>query len=310
MMMLRLYRRLRYAPFLSQIVVTRRCNLSCAYCREFDHVSEPVPAEVLRARIDKVAELGSFGMELTGGEPLLHPDLVALVRYAARHRFALLGMITNGLLLSERIINELNAAGLGELQVSVDGVHGNALTKKTLDNVRPRLEQLARLAKFKIILSAVLGAGVPSEEIETVIRFARAHGFRPRVLVVHGADGQIAGGGDGLRPFAQVTRRIGRFRRDLIRYRERLLEHGESPFRCRAGSRYLYIDPAGIVHWCASTVEKFGIPLSAYTVDDLSRQFSTWKPCNARCSIGCARSCSLVDRWFPQTGEKAGAAHG
>ena len=309
-MLARLYRRLRYAPFLSQIVVTRRCNLACAYCREFDHVSEPVSAEVLRARIDKVAELGSFGMELTGGEPLLHPDLVALVRYAVRHRFVLLGVITNGLLLSERIINELNAAGLGELQVSVDGVHANALTKKTLDNVRPRLEQLARLAKFKVILSAVLGAGVPREEIETVIRFARDHGFRPRVLVAHGADGQIAGGGDGLRPYSQAARRIGRFRRDPIRYRERLLERGESPFRCRAGSRYLYIDPAGVVHWCASTVERFGIPLSAYTVDDLSRQFSTWKPCNARCTIGCARSCSLVDRWFPQRGENAGAAHG
>jgi hypothetical protein len=121
-MLPRLYRRLRYAPFLSQVVVTRRCNLACAYCREFDHVSEPVSAEVLRARID--------------------------------------------------------------------------------------------------------------------------------------------------------------------------------------------IDPAGVVHWCASTVERFGIPLSAYTVDDLSRQFSTWKPCNARCTIGCARSCSLADRWFPQRGENTGAAHG
>jgi MoaA/NifB/PqqE/SkfB family radical SAM enzyme len=307
MVLRRLCRRLRYAPFLSQLVVTRRCNLSCAYCTEFDHVSAPVPAEVLRARIDKIAELGSFGLELTGGEPLLHPDLVALVGHAARHRFLMLGVITNGFLLSERVISGLNDAGLGELQVSVDGVHGNDVTRKALEAVRPRLDQLARLARFKVILSAVLGTGVPAADVETIIRFARDYGFRPRVLLAHGADGQIAHDRGRLRPYAQVPRLIRRFRRDPVRYREQLLARGESPFRCRAGSRYLYIDQGGIVHWCAQTAGRFGIALDVYSEEDLRRQFYTWKPCSSRCTIGCARSCSVVDRLFPQNGGAAGA---
>lgn len=302
-MISRLYQRLRYAPFLCQLVVTRRCNLACAYCSEFDHVSDVVPTDELKARIDKIAELGSFGCEFTGGEPLLHPDLVALVRHAAQYRFVMLGAITNGFLLTDAIVDGFNDAGLGELQISVDGVRPNEVTYKALDVLRGRLERMATRARFKVTLSAVIGTGVPREEIETIVRFARDHGFRPRVLLRHGDDGQLAPSGETLQPYADVPRMVGVYHRDSIAYRERLVERGESPFRCRAGSRYLYIDQEGIVHWCAQTAQSFGLPLSQYTAEDLRRQYYTYKPCNARCTIGCARSCSLVDRWFPQPRE-------
>jgi MoaA/NifB/PqqE/SkfB family radical SAM enzyme len=302
------YRRLRYAPFLCQVVVTRRCNLSCAYCTEFDQVSEPVPAGVLRARIDKVAELGSFGLELTGGEPLLHPDLVPLVRHAAHYRFVMLGVITNGFLLSDRLVDGFNEAGLGDMQVSIDGVRPNGETQKALDVVRPKLERMAGRAKFRVTLSAVIGAGAPSAEIETIVRFARDHGFRSRVLLRHDADGQLAADADRLQAYAHVPSLIARTVRDSRRYRRQLVARGESPFRCRAGSRYLYVDEEGTVRWCAQTAGAFGRPLADYTGDDLRRQFYTYKTCNARCTIGCARSCSMVDRWFPQPRGQADAS--
>jgi MoaA/NifB/PqqE/SkfB family radical SAM enzyme len=302
-----IYRRLRYAPFLCQVVVTRRCNLSCAYCTEFDQVSEPVPADLLRARIDKVAELGSFGLELTGGEPLLHLDLVPLVRHAAQYRFVMLGVITNGFLLSDRLVEGFNEAGLGDMQVSIDGVRPNGETQKALDVLRPKLERMAGRARFRVTLSAVIGAGAPSGEIETIVRFAREHGFRSRVLLRHGADGQLAADTGRLRAYAHVPGLIARTVRDSRRYRRQLVERGESPFRCRAGSRYLYVDEAGVVHWCAQTAAAFGVPLTDYSADDLRRQFYTYKTCNAGCTIGCARSCSMADRWFPQPREQADA---
>jgi MoaA/NifB/PqqE/SkfB family radical SAM enzyme len=71
---------LRYGPFLAQMVVTRRCNLSCSYCFEFDKTSAPVPYELLEQRLQKLKELRAWVVCLIGGEPTLHPDLIKVVR--------------------------------------------------------------------------------------------------------------------------------------------------------------------------------------------------------------------------------------
>lgn len=297
-----LYHRLRYSPFLCQLVVTRRCNLSCAYCTEFDQSSTAEPLDELRRRVDHVARLGSFGLELTGGEPLLHPDLTALVAHASQYRFQMLGLISNGFLLEPSIVDALNQAGLTDLQISVDGVTPNEVTIKVLKPLRPKLEMLARRARFKVVLSAVVGSGASFEEVAEVVRFARDHGFRPRVLLIHDPKGQLALSPEDLRSYRRVQRLIGRHWKDLRDYRDRLLEGGVAPFRCRAGSRYLYIDEHGLAHWCAQTMDRFARPLGEYDAEELRRQYYTAKDCNAACTIGCARSCSQVDFLFPQDG--------
>ena len=66
-----------------QLIVTRRCNLSCGYCNEFDKVSQPVPYETLTQRIDHLTdELGVTIMDFLGGEPLLHPRMPNLIAHA------------------------------------------------------------------------------------------------------------------------------------------------------------------------------------------------------------------------------------
>ena len=62
-----LFDQARFSPFLVQLVVTRRCNLKCGYCNEFDNVSEPVPTQVLKQRINKVYELGIAPCSATKG---------------------------------------------------------------------------------------------------------------------------------------------------------------------------------------------------------------------------------------------------
>jgi len=295
-----MYRLLRYSPFLSQLVVTRRCNLSCKYCFEFDDHSEPVPLEQLKARVDKVASLGSFALELTGGEPLLHPHIVELVAHARPHRFTMLGMITNAFLLDRQKVEALNQAGLTDMQVSVDGVEPNNITVKVLRPLRRKLEMLARHARFRVILSGVVGSSAPYGEVAEVITFAKDHGFRPRVLLLHGQDGQLGLDPAELSTYRRVQRLIGRHIQDLLSYQERLIRGREAPFRCRAGSRYLYIDEHGLVHWCSQTRDEFSKPLMEYTHADLKQQFYTYKDCHPRCTIGCARNCSWVDRFFSQ----------
>ncbi|MBI5502303.1 MAG: radical SAM protein [Deltaproteobacteria bacterium] len=305
----RVWRWFRYSPLLAQLVVTRRCNLACGYCSEFDRTSPLVPAEVLRERVDHLARLGTVAIDFTGGEPLLHPQLGELVAHARNRRFVSVRLNSNGYLMTERRIEELNAAGLDEAQVSVDGVKANETTVKALEPLRPKLELLARLARFDIVLSGVVGSGATVAEVEEVIRFARDHGFRPRILLVHHDDGQLALRPADLAMYRGLQRKVGFHLSDMGDYREKLIAHGRAPFRCRAGSRYLYIDELGIVRWCSQTREIFGKPLADYGPHDLRRQYHTPKRCNTGCTLGCARTCSLFDEWLPQDGPPAGSRH-
>src|SRR5262245_63417643 len=71
--------RFRYQPVAAHLIPIRRCNLSCAYCNEYDDHSSPVPATIVLARIDRLVALGTGIVTLSGGEPLLHPDLDQIV---------------------------------------------------------------------------------------------------------------------------------------------------------------------------------------------------------------------------------------
>src|SRR3954453_8423882 len=62
-------------PIMAHLIPIRRCNLSCAYCNEYDDYSKPIALDVLSRRVDLLADLGPTIPPLSGGEPLLHPEL-------------------------------------------------------------------------------------------------------------------------------------------------------------------------------------------------------------------------------------------
>src|ERR1017187_1641319 len=82
-------------PYMAHIVPMRRCNLACTYCNEFDDVSDPVPIEEMERRIDELGRLGTSVITISGGEPLLHPELDRVIA-RIRKTGAIAGMITNG----------------------------------------------------------------------------------------------------------------------------------------------------------------------------------------------------------------------
>src|SRR5918995_1539446 len=91
----------RYAtrPIAAHLIPTRRCNLACAYCNEFDDHSKPVPSADLLRRVDLLADLGTGIVTFSGGEPLLHPDLDLIIRRIRAHGM-IATVITNGYLLT------------------------------------------------------------------------------------------------------------------------------------------------------------------------------------------------------------------
>ena len=213
-----------------------------------------------------------------------------------RLRFRRRMLISNGTRLSAAMIADWNAAGLTDLQLSVDGVAPSATTQKVLDMLRPKLALLAEHARFRVVLNAVLGSAPPAEA-EAVVAAARELGFAPRVLLVHDAAGGLA---LGRAERADHARRLGP--RLTGGYRRALLEHGRAPFKCRSGARYLYIDEHGRIAWCSQTREHFGADLTSYGYADLRAQFAAHKPCHATCTLGCARTASAFDGWRPQSG--------
>jgi MoaA/NifB/PqqE/SkfB family radical SAM enzyme len=300
--------RLRYSPFLAQLVVIRRCNLSCGYCSEYDKSSQPVPFEVLEERLRKLRELGTFGISLTGGEPTLHPELPRLIRKCRELGFLRTGMISNGFFLRPELIEKLNKSGLQEIQISIDGVHANETTQKVLDNLKKRLQALKEHARFEVTVSGVIGAS-PPEEAEEVVSVASEMGFTPRVLLVHDSNGQLKLNSNEIKTFENIVKRLPKSWKEFSNYRKRLVHQGSSPFKCRAGSRYLYVDEFGKVNWCSQTRAVWSKNLMDYTLDDLREQFYRYKSCHATCTIGCARSASQLDNWRRQPGFLARNAH-
>src|SRR5580704_17111405 len=117
-------------PLLVHIIPTRRCNLACTYCNEYDDFSQPVPTEEMFRRIDRLGAIRTGIITISGGEPLLHPELDAIIK-RIRTNGIIAGMITNGYLLTATRIDGLNRAGLEYLQISIDNVMPDDVSKKS-----------------------------------------------------------------------------------------------------------------------------------------------------------------------------------
>ncbi len=285
-------------PIQVHIIPMRRCNLACGYCNEYDDVSEPVPLNEMYRRIDKLAALGTTLITISGGETLLHPQLDDIIRRIRSHGI-IAGMITNGLLLSVQRIQQLNAAGLDHLQISIDNVKPDDVSKKSLKVLDKKLQWLREHAEFHVNINSVIGAGVKNQwDAVTIGKRAVELGFTSTVGIIHDGTGQ-------LRPLNQEAQTVFAEMKKLGKHSYARLNHFQNNialgkpnnWRCRAGSRYLYICENGLVHYCSQQRGYPGIPLVEYSVEDIRREFLTQKSCAPNCTISCVHQTSLVDFW-------------
>ncbi len=288
------------APMDAQLIVTRRCNLSCGYCSEYDSTSEPVPLDELKRRIDALHRLGSANITLLGGEPLMHPNVGEIVSYAGRKSNT--SVVTNGFLLRNGTIEALNEAGLNNLTVSIDTLHADPTRyiQKSLRSLRTRLERLRQLARFDVHVTAVLCES-SKDHFKELVQEIQGFGFRMSVNLIHNAKGYVTIEG---RPYLDLYEEFYREGKPFTyldyEYGKKLLQGERPDWKCRAGARYLYVDEFGKVQLCASQLGRLGKAIEAYTAADLKEHSRTYKGCEEGCSVGCAYRCSLVDNDKPQ----------
>src|ERR1700681_4673939 len=178
-------------PVLAHIIPMRRCNLACAYCNEYDDVSKPVPLETMIERLDQLDALGTTVVSISGGEPLMHPELDEIVAHIRKRRM-MAGMITNGYLLTAARIERLNRAGLEHMQISIDNVMPDDVSKKSLKVLDKKLQLLAEHAGFHVNINSVVGGGIHNPHDALVVgRRARQLGFTSTVGIIHDGDGQL-----------------------------------------------------------------------------------------------------------------------
>jgi AdoMet-dependent heme synthase len=266
-------------PFIVALNLTRRCNLACAHCyldagtRRNGDRAELATAEVAEV-LDGITSLGGETMiVLTGGEPLLRPDLEAIARHAAG-----LGLMvvvgTNGTVLDARRVAALVEAGVAGVGISLD-----SLDPDYHDKFRGRPGAWARtMAAIDACRRGGLAIQIHfsvtkrnAAELDAMIEFARSAGalvLNVFFLVCTGrgerfADVSAATYDDVLR---RVTRAAREETRLLVRakcaphFKRMAMEldpawpitpaHGYEAGGCLAGTRYCRVTPEGDVTAC------------------------------------------------------------
>lgn len=126
-------------PIIAHLAITNACNMNCKYCsvkNVHSKIKNGLSTEEYKKIIDKLVDIGTFQIGLTGGEPTTRKDLVELVKYIASKNVAC-NLTTNGFMVPEELIIQLKEAGLTQVQISLDSykkeVHEKYRTEGSFD---------------------------------------------------------------------------------------------------------------------------------------------------------------------------------
>lgn len=174
-----------------RVSVTDRCQLRCAYCAppgrlRRDEAGEILSGEEIAAFVAAAAAMGFRKVRLTGGEPLLRPDVAGLVRMLARiPGIEDLALTTNGVLLEGRAA-ELKAAGLHRVNVSLDSLDPGRYAAVTgggeLGAVIAGIDEAIRVGLTPLKINCVILDGVNDGETGSLREFGRERGAEVRFI--------------------------------------------------------------------------------------------------------------------------------
>ncbi len=285
----------RFLPLMTNLYVTKRCNLRCRYC--YPPGPEPeLPVDVTLALLEKIRPRNP-ALNLTGGEPLLYVGIRKLIRRARELKFRPLLLSTNGLLI-RRVLDELHlldhvVISLDSLQREVNeqltGVPGS--TTKILEAIH-RCAELLRTQGFGLSLHAVI---TPENigGIERVLDFCEEIGATLSVSPEHGR----------FYPHEELTGNV-----EYTTLIDRLIElkgHGK-PLACSTG--YLRtirdfakhrcfpfvsprVEPDGRVYFPCQRIARRSVYLQNYSsLYELMQQEAEWiaePDCAQRCFLAC-----------------------
>ncbi|MCF8059994.1 MAG: radical SAM protein [Bacteriovoracaceae bacterium] len=152
-------------PLFSTLEITQSCNLRCKHCYNFDRSAgaNPVQKDLLSFKeikhiLTSLNNLGALSLNITGGEPLTHPDLENIISEAKSFNFHI-RLKTNGILLDHNKAKKLFTLGVREVDISLYGADEMTYQKfckkeghtKTIEAIR-----IAKESDLKVNVSIIL----------------------------------------------------------------------------------------------------------------------------------------------------------
>ncbi|HTO04408.1 MAG TPA: GTP 3',8-cyclase MoaA [Opitutus sp.] len=244
-----------------RISVTDRCNFRCPYCMPKEvfgagHAFLRDPQLMSRDEITRIARafrsLGVEKVRLTGGEPLLRPDLSELVATLKQQvGVPQVALTTNGWLL-EKFAEALRAAGLDRVNVSVDSL--NDETAGRMNGLGFKVERVLRgidaaaAAGLPVKINCVVQRGVNDSELLTLCEYFRERGHPLRFIEFMDVGNTNHWSAAGVVPAKEIVERINR---------RWSLEPIGPAYRGEVASRYRYLDGGGEIGLISSVTEPF-----------------------------------------------------
>ena len=287
-------------PWAAHLYVTDRCNLDCHYCNEYDN-SRPHPKlEDLKTWMRQIRSLGVARIGLQGGEPLMHPDITEVVRFARELGFDPVSMASNGFLLTRELLGELERAGLHSLSLSVDRMTPIPTTRKSFKTVASKLEWFQD-SPVRLTVSGVLFDDTLDEMAELLEEcLGRGISAHARVVhddLVHQRAMRTQTPVDRLEAFIQEQARLKRSGAKIhtswpiLEYQLRMLRGQPQEWRCVAGYKYFFVSAEGRF-WPCSQV-RTDRHILEITPEDLLA-YDRKKECQTNCGVYCTVDASLA----------------
>ena len=169
-------------PIISlRISITNRCNVNCIYCHHdgmLDSSSEMTPDEIFEiCRIAK--KLGVEKIRLSGGEPLVRPDIVEIVEKVNSLDFKDISITTNGIFL-DKYAQDLVDAGLDRVNVSLDTLDEETyqmiVGKNVLQRVKNGIVKSCEVGMYPVKINMVVMNNINNDEIMDMFEFTKEHG--------------------------------------------------------------------------------------------------------------------------------------
>lgn len=228
-------------PLNATIQITDKCNLNCVHCHRDSKNTNTIDLPTFKVLVSELRKLNVFNINISGGEPLLVPELVEMVRDIDRKGMKIT-MSTNGLLLDANIVKKLYAAGLKQIQLSVDssdsGIHN--VIRRSKNSFKQLMKNIPILIQNDIIFTIVTTLiDQTPEDYAKIIDLAYSLGASAHKTNTLIPSDNNLNNLSKLRSFRLISEFINIWKKKKRQYEGKMALMAETMFNIQLGEKYL-----------------------------------------------------------------------